>query len=86
MGNEISSLNANSILIANAAANLANLNTRDYKSIRTTIVNERDGEVSVKTERSSQRGSPLESGHETSNVHIPREIVDMIRAKVMNQP
>ena len=81
MGNEISSLKANDILITNAASNLANINTRDYKSIRTTIIGGRDGKVSVTTERSKESGIPLENGHETLNVDIPRDIVDMMRAK-----
>jgi flagellar hook protein FlgE len=43
MANLIAALNANSIVLANAASNVANLNTQDYKSIRTTIVQGSNG-------------------------------------------
>jgi flagellar hook protein FlgE len=78
----ISSLNANSVLLANAASNVANVNTQDYKSIRTTITGGKTaGSVDVNTARSTEEGVPTEEGHQTSNVDLPREFTDMILAQ-----
>ncbi len=77
----LSALNANGILLANASSNIANLNTKDYKSLRTTLVEGEGGEVTTVTQRSDTPGAPTDDGHEESNVDIPREFCDMIRAR-----
>ncbi|MCD6569731.1 MAG: hypothetical protein J7L53_03415 [Deltaproteobacteria bacterium] len=77
----LSALNANSILLANASSNLANLNTKDYKSLRTTLIEGKGGDVAVSTQRLDTPGVPTDDGHEESNVDIPRELCDMIRAQ-----
>lgn len=77
----VSALNANSVLLANASSNVANMNTRDYKAIRTTITEGAHGGIDTVTTRSAARGSPDEGGHMTSNVDLPREIADLLRAR-----
>ena len=81
MSDEMFSLKANSILLANASSNLANFNTTDYKSIRTSLVEGRNGGLSVLTERTTEKGSFTSDGHETSNVDIAKELTDITRAK-----
>lgn len=78
----ISSLHANEILHANASSNVANVNTRDYKSIRTTITNDPGGNVNAVTQRSAAQGAPAEDGHSFSNVDLAREFSDMILAQL----
>lgn len=78
MANLIGALNANSIVLANAASNLANLNTQDYKSIRTTIVQGSNDNPSAVTQRTTTQGTPIDEEHETSNVDLPQEYCDMI--------
>ncbi len=77
----ISGLRANEILLANASSNVANVNTEDYKAIRTTITEGTKGSVGTTTERSDIEGTPTEEGHETSNVDLPKEFTDMILAQ-----
>lgn len=81
MSNEIAALNANSIVAANAASNLANLNTEDYQAIRTTIVSGPNAQPTAITERTTTPGSPTVDGRESSNVEIPQEVGDMILAQ-----
>jgi flagellar hook protein FlgE len=78
MANLIAALNANSIVLANAASNVANLNTQDYKSIRTTIVQGSNGNPSAVTQRTTTQGTPIDEEYETSNVDLPQEYGDMI--------
>jgi flagellar basal body rod protein FlgC len=81
MANINAALNANATLISNAASNVANLNSRDYKSIRTAIVTDKNGDPGVVTQRSPTPGSISDDGHETSNVDIPQEFGDMMLAQ-----
>jgi flagellar hook protein FlgE len=77
----ISALHANEVLHANASSNVANMNTRDYKSLRTTITEGQKGSVDTVTVRTTTEGAPTEDGHQTSNVDLPREFTDMILAR-----
>ncbi len=81
MSDLISALQANGILLANASSNTANLNTREYRSIRTTLAADATGQVSAITSRTTTPGAPDGDGHESSNVDLPREICDMMRAQ-----
>ena len=77
----ISSLSANGILAANAASNVANMNTTNYKAIETAIVPSVDSTVDVTTTRSDEP-APLDlEGRMGSNVDVAKEFVDMTRAK-----
>jgi flagellar hook protein FlgE len=77
----ISALHANEILHTNASSNIANMNTQDYKSLRTTLTNDQSGNVNAVTERSTTEGVPTDDGHYTSNVELPQEFTDMILAQ-----
>lgn len=77
----ISALHANEVLLANASSNVANVNTQDYKSLRTTLTNDSNGNVHAVTERSTIEGVPTDDGHLTSNVELPQEFTDMILAQ-----
>lgn len=80
--NLLAALHAHEILHANAASNIANMNTRDYKSIRTAITEGPGaGGVMAVTRRSTTEGVPTEDGHCMSNVELPQEICDLIRAQ-----
>lgn len=81
MTNVIAALNANAIVAANAASNVANLNTQDYKSIRTTIMQGTNGEPAAVTQRTTTPGSPTEDGAESSNVDLPQEFGDLLLAR-----
>jgi len=81
MADLLSSLNANSILLANASSNVANMNTQDYQAIRTTLVTNPNGDVSTHTARTTAPGVPTDDGHFSSNVELPQELCDMMRAK-----
>ena len=77
----LSALRAHEILLANASSNVANMNTEDYQSIRTTITSSPEGSVDVTTTRAAD-ASP--KGHEdptTSDVDLALEFTDMIRAR-----
>jgi flagellar hook protein FlgE len=77
----ISALHANEILHANASSNVANMNTQDYKSLRTTLTDGATGTVDATTSRSTVEGTPTDDGHETSNVDLPQEFTDMVLAQ-----
>ena len=77
----ISALHANEILQANASSNVANMNTQDYKSLKTSLTEGRKGTVETVTTRSTEEGTPTGDGHQTSNVDLPREFTDMILAQ-----
>ena len=81
MSDLLSSLTANGILHANASSNVANLNTQDYQSIRTTLSEATNGDVVATTDRDTTAGVPLDNGHVSSNVELPQEFCDMMRAK-----
>ena len=81
MSDLLSALTATTILQNNAASNVANTNTKDYKAIRTNLVEGKNGDVTVTTERSTTPGTPTANGHETSNVEIDKEFSDMILAQ-----
>mgnify|MGYP003809253633 CR=1 FL=1 len=81
MADLLSSLHANSILLANASSNVANMNTQDYQAIRTSLVSNANGDVSTRTSRNTAQGVPTDDGHFSSNVELPQEFCDMIRAK-----
>lgn len=77
----ISTLDANGVLLANASSNIANMNTRDYKSMRTAITEGAHGDVHAVTTKSTVTGAPDENGHTASNVDLAREVADLITAK-----
>jgi flagellar hook protein FlgE len=77
----ISSLRAHGALLSGASSNIANMNTQDYRSIRTTISEGLTGSVQAVTARTKNPGVSSEDGHCTSNVELPREICDLIRAQ-----
>lgn len=77
----LSALRAHEIMQANSSSNVANMNTPEYKAIRTTITPSGDGTVDVTTTRSDEP-APLDmEGTMQSNVDPAREFVDMMRAK-----
>lgn len=77
----LSSLRANEILLANATSNVANMNTPEYKSIRTAITSSKTGVIEVNTTRSDDPAPLDQAGFSQSNVDLARELVDMIKAK-----
>ncbi len=77
----LSSLRAHEILLANASSNVANMNTPDYKAIRTTITPSLDGAVDVATSRSDEPSALNSDGRMESNVDAAKEFTDMMRAK-----
>lgn len=76
-----SALRAHSTLLANASSNVANMNSRDYKPLRTTITEGAAGGVETLTTRSAAHGAPTQDGHQASGVDLPREFADMILAQ-----
>lgn len=81
MSSTISSLNANAALLTNAGSNVANLNTTEYKSIDTVIVEGQNDEVTFTTRRDLSAGSIDSDGQETSNVDLAKEFTDMVIAE-----
>lgn len=77
----LSSLRAQEILQANASSNVANMNTPDYKAIRSTITPSKDGTVDVATSRSDEPAAVNSDGHMESNVDIAKEFTDMMLSK-----
>jgi flagellar hook protein FlgE len=77
----LSSLRAHEILLANASSNVANMNTPDYKAIRTTITPSIDGAVDVATSRSDEPAPMNSDGRMESNVDIAKEFTDMMLSK-----
>lgn len=77
----LSALRANEILVANASSNVANMNTKDYRAIRTSIIQGPDGTVDVATTRSDDPASLGMEGSMESNVDVAKEFVDMMRAR-----
>lgn len=77
----ISALRANEILQANASSNVANMNTPEYKAIRTTITSSAEGTVDVSTVRSDEPAPLDPEGRMQSNVDMAKEFTDMMRAK-----
>lgn len=77
----ISALRANSTLLANASSNVANMNSQDYKPLRTAITEGATGGIETVTTRSVEQGAPTEDGHQASTVDLPREFSDMILAQ-----
>jgi flagellar basal body rod protein FlgG len=60
---------------------VANMNTPDYKAIRTTITPSPDGTVEVATSRSNEPAALNPDGRMESNVDVAKEFTDMMRAK-----
>jgi flagellar hook protein FlgE len=81
MSDLFSALRANSVLLANASSNVANLNTLDYQSITTTITSDTAGAPTAATSRTTTPGVPIDGSHCGSNVELPREFCDMMRAR-----
>jgi flagellar hook protein FlgE len=77
----LSALRAHEILLANASSNVANMNTEDYRSIRTTITSSPEGNVDVATSRASSTDPRTPESHVDSNVDLAQEFTDMIRAR-----
>lgn len=76
-----SALRAHEILLANASSNVANMNTPEYRAIRTTITPSLEGAVDVSTERSADPASLGDDGRMESNVDLAKEFTDTMRAK-----
>lgn len=81
MAGLLSALNANSIMHSNASSNVANLNTQDYQSIRTTLTADFQGNIEAVTTKNTTPGAPTGDGHCTSNVDLPQEFCDMIKSQ-----
>jgi len=77
----ISALHANANLAANASSNIANMNTKEYKAIETTIVPSVDNSVEISTTRSGAPGSLDTEGRMESNVDVAKEFTDLMQAK-----
>jgi flagellar hook protein FlgE len=77
----LSALNAHEILLANASSNVANLNTDDYRSIRTTIVSPAEGTVEALVTRDAVPDFLETDGCTGSDVDLAQEFTDMIRAR-----
>jgi len=77
----ISSLRAHEALLCGAFSNIANMNTQGYRSIRTTMSEGPQGSVETTAARTETEGVPTGDGHLASNVELPREICDLIRAQ-----
>ena len=75
----LSGLTSGSILLANSANNIANLNSPGFKSARVNL-QEAPGKQGVEAGSVSKDQSPGgvdENGDEQSNVDLPREIVQL---------
>lgn len=77
----LSALRAHEILLANASSNVANMNTEDYQSIRTTITSSPEGSVDVTTSRAASTDPRNPEGHADSDVDLAQEFTDIIRAR-----
>ncbi len=77
----LSALRAHEILQANAASNVANMNTPGYKALRTTLTTSAEGSVDVSTTRSDEPAALDMDGNVQSNTDLAREITDMMRAR-----
>jgi flagellar hook protein FlgE len=77
----ISALRANANLAANASSNVANMNTKEYKAIKTTIVSSADNTMEISTTRSGAPGSLDAEGRMESNVDLAEEFTDLMQAK-----
>jgi len=77
----LSALRAHEILQANAASNVANMNTPGYKALRTTLTASAEGAVDVSTTRSDEPAPLDTNGNVQSNTDLAREITDMMRAR-----
>ncbi|OPZ61028.1 MAG: flagellar hook protein FlgE [Deltaproteobacteria bacterium ADurb.Bin510] len=81
MSDALAGLNANMQLTATAAHNLANVNTNNYKALRSTVVEGPTGEPEVNTTTTPRAGSLLADGQQTSNVEIADEVATLITAQ-----
>jgi len=81
MNDLLSSLRANSMLLANASSNVANLNTPNYKSITTTLTSDTAGAPEAATSRTTTHGALIDRSTCSSNVELPQEFCDMMRAR-----
>ena len=81
MNDLLSALSANSILLANASSNIANINTQNYQAITTTITSDTTGGTKAATNRTTTPGALIDDSHFSSNVELPQEICDMMRAR-----
>ena len=77
----LSALRAHEILLANASSNVANMNTEDYRSIRTTITSSPEGCVDVTTTRAADASPQGQEDPTASDVDLTLEFTDMIRAR-----
>lgn len=80
MSDLLNALGAVGTIQANTASNIANAGTRDYKSIRTTLTQGPNGSPAAVTERTTDPGTPMDDGHETSNVDLTREMGALINS------
>lgn len=74
----LAALTAHEILLANAASNVANMNTEGYRSLRTTITSSRGGEPTVVTSRDEASNNATGVQTEPSDVDLAREFTDLI--------
>lgn len=77
----LSALRAHQALLEGASANIANMNAKGYAPVRTTLAEGPGGSVEAHTAKEPARTPPAPEGLETSEVDLPREICDMIRAQ-----
>jgi flagellar hook protein FlgE len=77
----LSALNAHEILLANASSNVANMNTDDYQSIRTTITSPAEGIVEASATKDAVPDCLDTTGCTDSDVDLAQEFTDMIRAR-----
>ncbi len=76
MSSLISALNANGVLLGNAASNMANLNTEGYRPLRTDLVEGPNAQVTPVTSRPYAT-----DGQEGPGVDLAQEIGTLIRAE-----
>ena len=77
----LSALRAHQALLEGASGNISNMNTKGYTPVRTTLSEGPGGAVQAHTEREPAQPHTVPEGCETSNVDLPREICDLIRAR-----
>src|SRR6266550_1252582 len=75
----LSGLTSGSILLANSANNIANLNSQGFKSARVNLreAPDKQGVAVGSVTKDQSPGGVDENGDEQSNVDLPREIVQL---------
>ncbi|MGC9323845.1 MAG: flagellar basal body rod C-terminal domain-containing protein [Desulfomonilia bacterium] len=78
MSSLLAALKAHEILLANAASNVANMNTEGYRSLRATITSSHGGEPTVVISRDKASNNAIGVQTEPSGVDLAREFSDLI--------